>query len=485
VRMVECVVVGGGPAGIAAATTAGAAGVETWLVDENEQLGGQYYRRLPPQFGVHPAKKEPRSALQVAELIKRARDAGVSFKVGTSVWGIFNGKEVHLASCGATEAIRAKTLVLAPGAHDRVPPFPGWTLPGVVTAGGAQNLLKGSGVLPGGRVLVAGSGPLLLQTASMLVEAGAHVVGLCEAASLGGAWRQGLTLVQHPGLLQEALGYMWILRRARVPIWKGTIVTRATGSTQVEGVEVTRCDPLWQPINGTQRSLEIDALVVGYGFVPAIELSRLAGCDHWYDAVADTWVPVRGPNLECSVEGVFVAGDAGGVLGAKAATLQGCLAGIAVATRLGRGPTALHERMSSLIQRRLRKLEALGRGLSAIYARGEGHYSLAEPDTIVCRCEEVALRDIRASALEGNVTLNELRARLRVGMGQCQGRLCATSIAHVLRLTCGIRPELAGFYTARPPVRPISLASLVASMPAGAVAMRGDRQAEGSTPLGL
>src|SRR5262249_35695769 len=161
-RTVDCVIVGGGPAGLAAARTAARAGVAVMLVDENADLGGQYYRRLPNACGAAARSHRGREAAEGERLIEEVRELGVELCLGAVAWGIFDERTVAVATAERTTLITARTLILAPGAYDRPVPFPGWTLPGVFTAGGAQNLMKGYGVLPGRRVLIAGSGPLLL-----------------------------------------------------------------------------------------------------------------------------------------------------------------------------------------------------------------------------------------------------------------------------------------------------------------------------------
>ena len=177
-------IIGGGPAGLAAARTAARHGVRVTLVDDNAALGGQYYRQLPPWFRAPAGSVLGRESEAGRALIAEVQALGVELRLGATAWGIFDQRTVAIATHDRTEQIRAEALVLAPGAYDRPVPFPGWTLPGVMTAGGAQNLMKGSAVLPGRRVLVAGSGPLLLVVAHTLLEAGARVEAVCEGKRL-------------------------------------------------------------------------------------------------------------------------------------------------------------------------------------------------------------------------------------------------------------------------------------------------------------
>src|SRR5512144_2355664 len=203
-RSVQCVVVGGGPAGLAAARTAARHGVHVMLVDENPELGGQYYRQMPESFRA-PARSATlgKESAEGRRLIDEVRALGVELRLGTVVWGIFDQRVVALATQDESERIVAESLILAPGAYDRPVPFPGWTLPGVITAGGALELMRGHGVLPGHRVLVAGSGPVLFAVAQDLLRGGATVVAVCEAAPMGRLWRVAPRMLAHLDVVQQ------------------------------------------------------------------------------------------------------------------------------------------------------------------------------------------------------------------------------------------------------------------------------------------
>src|SRR5262249_41059844 len=217
-RTVQCVVVGGGPAGLAAAQTASRFGVHVLLVDENPELGGQYYRQMPAEFR-GPARSGGigKESAEGRRLINEVRARGIELRLGTVAWGIFDQRTVALATQEGSERILAEHLILAPGAYDRPVPFPGWTLPGVITAGGAQNLMKGYRVLPGRRVLVAGSGPLLLVVAHYLLRGGAQVVAVCEASPMQQLWRYAHRMLPHLNFVQQGYHYRRELTAAGVP----------------------------------------------------------------------------------------------------------------------------------------------------------------------------------------------------------------------------------------------------------------------------
>ncbi|MBI1734604.1 MAG: FAD-dependent oxidoreductase [Candidatus Rokubacteria bacterium] len=484
----DVAVIGGGPAGLAAAAAAAEAGARVTLVDENAQLGGQYWRQPPPEFG--PTTPHGDGA-QGRALIDRVRALGVDLRLGTAVWGLFDeagglegpqtptrsepprrsragprdrcrhrdGRTLALARGDEVERLQATAIVFATGAHDRPVPFPGWTLPGVMTAGGAQNLMKGYGVLPGRRVLIAGTGPLLLVVAHSLLAGGANVVAVAEAASMRGAWRWGPRLFRHPGLLRQGLGYLAGLRRAGVPLLRGHVIRRALGESEVTGATVSACDETWTPRPGTERRFDVDAVVVGYGFVPS-DMARLAGCEYRWAPDIGGWVPVLRAAQSTTVPGVFVAGEAAGVAGAVVALEEGRLAGLASARHVGCLDGARFRALAAPVERRLRRLASFRRVMDEVYRAGPGLVALAEPDTIVCRCEELRAATVQTAIDDGARVVNEVKTYTRAGMGRCQGRLCGATVAAMIARSTGDSPAAAGTYTARMPVRPISLAAL-------------------------
>lgn len=460
-RTVDCVVVGGGPAGLAAARAAATAGVKVMLIDENPQPGGQYYRQMPATFQVTDPRRLGRETAEGRQLIDEIRELGIEVRLDTVAWGVFDGLTVALAHGEQSERVAARTLVLAPGAYDRPVPFPGWTLPGVVTAGGAQNLMKAYRVLPGRRVLVAGSGPLLLVVAHYLLAGGAEVAAVCEAAGMHGIWRHALRLLPHLNFVQQGVRYRREIQAAGVPLLTGQVIRRVRGISEVTGAEVAACDAEWRPIAGTEQTFDVDAVVVGYGFVPSLELARLAGCEQRYVPEADAWVPQRNRDLESSVANVWVVGDGAGVAGSAVALAEGQLAGLAVARRLGRLDDRAWQSGAARARGRLRHLAGFRAVMDTIYRVGSGLSTLADDDTVLCRCEEVTVGDALAAVREGATQLNEVKAWTRVGMGRCQGRMCGPALAHLVARATGRSVAEAGVFTPRPPTKPVPMAALV------------------------
>lgn len=448
----QVLIVGAGPAGLAAATSAAEAGARVVVIDDNAQAGGQIHRQVPHEFGLPHASVYANRGHQ---LFRQATAAGVTFRFGCTAWGCFDPGIMDVVDSRGVDRIRADAVILAPGAHDRPTPLPGWTLPGVFTVGGAQALLKGQRVLPGTRMLLAGTGPLLLVVASQLCEAGVEVVAVAEPVP---AWR-GLTvlpaLLRQWSLLGDAVRYRSTLLRHRVP-WLGrTMVTRVSGTDGVTGATVAHVDDDWRPIAGSEQHFEVDAVAIGYGLVPSIELARLCGCRVEYDAATRTWLPVRDVDFESTTPGVFVVGDGAGVAGAIVAAEEGHIAGCAVARRLGTLSAEAYAQRTSPSRARLRALGRFRAVVDRAYTLRDGVFQLADHETIACRCEDVTFAELDAAIDDGARDAAALKSFTRCGMGSCQGRMCASTTADWLARRTGRPVQLMPPATIAPPAKPV------------------------------
>jgi thioredoxin reductase len=450
----ELLVIGAGPAGLAAAAEAARAGVHVLLIDDNLRPGGQIHRQTPAEFrstGV-AASADFRGG---QALFEEARATGVNFRFGCTVWGSFEPNLFEVTDGTDSFQVAAGRTVIAAGAHDRPVPVPGWTLPGVFTVGGAQVLLKSQHMLPGRRILLAGAGPLLLVVASQLVQAGANVVAISEPI---GTW-SGLSvlpaLAREWRLLRDGLRYRARVFRGGIPWLSGTVLVRVEGIECVTGAVLADVDAQWRPRRGTERHVAVDAVAIGYGLLPSIELPRICGCAVEYDRTALTWRPVRSPLFESSVPGIFIVGDGAGIAGAVVAVEEGRVAGLAVAEQLGhmRGDAARRLRASHLS--RLKTLERFRRTLDRTYALRPGLFELATPSTMACRCEEVTFAELEEAAQDGADSPAVLKSFTRCGMGPCQGKMCGAATAEWLARRVGRNVEAMGPLSAAPPARPV------------------------------
>lgn len=454
VEHTDVVVVGAGPAGLHAALAAAQAGAQVTLIDGYSRPGGQYFK--PPLVGQGGLSDHQR---QGQALWQQVTAAGVRLFSETVVWGVFEDRLLGVCGPEAPFWIQAKAIVLATGAYDRPVAFPGWTLPGVITAGAAQTLLKSQRMLPGRRVVLAGTGPLQLVVAAELARAGATVVAVFEGARLfTRGWRRAGALWGQWSRLAEGFSSRLTLLRHSVPYRLGWGVVEARGDETLSQVIVAQLDDAWHPIPGTEQPLICDTLCIGYGFIPSTELSRLAGAKHVWRPELGGEVPVRDANMQTTVPGIYAVGDGAGIGGAPLAMLEGRIAGLSVAAQLGclDATTARDEieRLAPALARERR----FQRMYAALFTPGPGIYEWARDDTLICRCEEVTQAEVRQAVALGADSTNEVKLVTRCGMGDCQGRICGQLVAHLVAREMGRPISDVGLLPPRPPIYPLPMA---------------------------
>lgn len=445
--MSDLLVVGGGPAGLAAATAASDAGLATLLVDENGRLGGQYYRQ-PRGDGASAVMD--RSSRSGASAIAALRESGARAMPAATAYGAAPGR-VEIDERGEQRTIDSALLV-ATGATERVVPLPGWTLPGVVTCGAAQSLVKMHGEPVGRRVLVAGSGPFLLPVAAALIRAGAEVAGVLEAQRLG---RRAIAAAcSSPDVLREAAGHLWALAAARVRLRAGWAVFEIREGTRGLRAEIGRLDREGRRVPGETASVDCDAVCLSDGFVPSVELAELAGASLRFQPRSRTWGVAADPVSGATTAGrVWAAGAcAEPWSGARLSAAAGQVAGLAAAREIAGGaadpPAAGRE-------------ERLSRRLSLAFPTRPAWYERTSDDVVVCRCENVTAGEIRDAARRAP-DVSAVKRATRAGMGLCQGRTCQAAVAELTAAAGGLPIESVGRFTSRSPLRPTSLEILAA-----------------------
>ena len=452
-------VVGGGPGGLSAASVVAEHGVDVVVIDERSKLGGQFYKQPPPERAIDDSRIDSQYRAG-RKLIARAQDAGVRFLNDVTLWGAFAPDSLAARSQDCDWVLRPGRLVLATGAHERPVPIPGWTLPGVMTTGAAQTLLRSGQVAPGERVMLSGNGPLNMQVAAELVRAGVDVVALAEQADL--RWWRNLgngagMLAAAPELVAKGFSYRTTLARAGVPVIDRASVVEIRGNQRAEGAVVARLDASGRPIPGTEREFDADAVCLGYGFIPANEISRALGCDHRYDPVTGTFVAVRTATGRTSLDSVWVVGDAGGINGAYVATALGAIAGADVLADLGVATADLSARAVSRAGRTLRRHRRFQHHLRGLYRAEPLTTELARDATLVCRCESVTLGELREAFAGGATSAGAAKRLTRAGMGKCQGRYCSPSVLAMAAGASNVPPgEFSGF-APQAPIRPVAV----------------------------
>ncbi len=316
--VVPLVIVGGGPAGLSAAAAAARFGIETVIVDENDVAGGQLIKQTHMFFGSREHHARVRGIDIGSKLIGDIEALPVRLMLGTTVLGLYQDRTLSLLAGDRHIAVRAESVVLATGASENMLAFENGDLPGVYGAGAVQTLMNVHGVTPGERVLMIGAGNIGLIVAYQLLQAGVEVAAIIDAAPEIGGYHVHAAKI----------------RRAGVPILTSHTILKVSGDDRVTSAEIAMVDANWQPVPGSERTLDIDTVCLAVGLTPNCELAFQSGCRQAFVPYLGGPVAVHGRDLETTVDGVFIAGDASGIEEASTAMLEGRLAGLAVAERL-------------------------------------------------------------------------------------------------------------------------------------------------------
>ncbi|MFC6236022.1 FAD-dependent oxidoreductase, partial [Leucobacter soli] len=457
----DVLVVGAGPSGLAAARDLARAGLDVLVVDDRAKLGGQFFKQ--PSTGLPVDERElDGQYLSGRKLMDEAVSAGITALTGVTVWAAFEPDRFMARSADERWVIAPKRVILATGAFERGVPVPGWTLPGVMTTGAGQTLLRSYQVSAGDRVLIAGNGPLNIQLAAELSRAGVRIVGLVEAsrmlspARLLSGVRMGLN---SPGLTLDGVKYLAGLAARRVPLITGSVIERLEGDpvTGVRRATVAGVDAEGRP-TGRRRAFDVDAVCLGYGFLPSNDLARSLGCAHDFDAALGSLVTRTDATGRTSIPTVWSIGDSAGVRGAKFAQAQGALAAAAVASEL----LERHVLPDAAARRAARRNLAFQRGVQGMFAAPVLTDQLAEPETVVCRCESVTHAEVSEAMSDRTSSPGSVKRITRAGMGKCQGRYCGPVLTAMQeRRTGSPIGERSGF-APQAPVKPVPLIDVAA-----------------------
>jgi len=446
----DVAIVGAGPAGLAAAAVTAGCGLSTLLLDENPGPGGQIHRAITstPLGGETILDRDYWDGLNLVLDLKDSRAHYVSRAV---VWSIDREREIGVSVTGAAQMVRARRVILATGAMERPFPIRGWTLPGVMTVGAAQTVLKASGLVPEGRVVLAGCGPLLWLCAYQLLKAGCPIQAILDttdAAARRDAMRHAPEFARSHYLAKGIKLMAYVRRKVRV-IGRVTALS-AHGDGRLDSIS-------YIAKSGTPERMPADYLLLHQGVIPNVNLAMSVGVPHTWDDVQLCWTPPVDSFGTTPVDGIAIAGDGAGIAGGWAAADRGRLAGIAAVRAIDPHHTGLPDELAIR-----RDLEHALRGRAFIdkLYRPARTFRIPADDTIVCRCEEITAGQIRAAVAIGADGPNQLKSFLRCGMGPCQGRLCGTTVTEVIADARNVAPAEVGHYRLRPPVKPITLAEL-------------------------
>lgn len=448
----DLVIVGAGPAGMAAATLAAKNGASVALLDEQPHLGGQIYRNITD------------STAEMKDILGPDYGAGIQLTEGFSaekvtyissaiVWDVTPSRTVTFTVNGNAGRIEGRCLLLATGALERPVPVPGWTLPGVMTAGAAQILMKTSGIVSKQAVL-AGSGPLIYLLAAQMVAAGAPPLAIVETQSMKDhllALRHLTGAVRGHKAILKGLGLLQTIRRAGVKRYTNVEMIEVLGETQVTGIRITK--------SGRAEDFTCDTVLLHQGVVPNTQISRALRLDHEWNETQRCFRPVTDQWGRSTSPEIFIAGDGAGIGGAKVAEYAGQISAAEILFSLGHIDAQTRDAMARPVLIAMKKEQAVRPFLDTLYSIPDFIARPADPVTI-CRCEEVTAGDIRRFAKLGCTGPNQTKAFSRSGMGPCQGRYCGITVTEILAHEHDMHPDDVGSYRIRMPIKPVSLGEI-------------------------
>ncbi|RWO60808.1 MAG: FAD-dependent oxidoreductase [Mesorhizobium sp.] len=451
VKKYDLVVIGAGPAGLAGALQAHELGLSIVVLDDGKRPGGQIYRNLE-NLTDKMRSILGKSYLNGESLLGNAQHMGLDIRTEAVVWHVSAEKIVYFVQKDEVAAVEAEAIMLATGALERPFPVPGWTLPGVMTAGAAQIAMKSGSAIPAGRIVLAGCGPLLYLVAGQLAQAGADVQAVLDTTPRGNYWRA----IRHTKLgstslkqLLDGIGMIRAISAYGIRKIRQVDDIRIRGENRAEAVEYS-----------TPREsgiIEADCILLHQGVVPNIQLYRHLGCEIKWDDSQLCFHPSIAGNWETSVPGVFAVGDNAGIMGAKAAEYSARLAALHIAENNKR---IVDPKIKNFIKRKFRQLTEIRKFLDTLYRPPSQFRMPTREDTVICRCEEITAGEITDLAAAGCVGPNQAKFFTRCGMGPCQGRNCGLTVTELFAHATGKSPSEVGYYTIRSPIRPLPLAAL-------------------------
>lgn len=449
----DIIIIGAGPAGMAASKVSAKYGASVLVIDEQRSPGGQIYRAIEDQ--INQNRPELGETFRDGfDLVKAFRASGADYVTSASVWQLSSDLEVGYSKDGSARMVSGKQIILANGAQERPMPVPGWTLPGVMTVGAAQILLKESQIGIENAVF-AGTGPLLYLAVHQYLQAGIPIKAVLDMTQARNYVSAALHLPWALGKLGKLVeGWRWTreIAKSNIPFFKGVDDIRIGGEDAVTHLEFRR--------DGKWTWADCEHVLLHQGVVPSINLALAAGCAHSWDWLQCCWIIDTDDWCSSSVPGIAVAGDGATIGGNAAAEHSGQIAALGALEKIGLLDARTRDESSKPI-RKLLKAEMRARPFLETLFRPAEHMRIPQSDTtIVCRCEEITAGDIRETVAIGCSGPNQLKSYCRCGMGPCQGRLCGLTVSELIAETTGRSVTEVGYYRLRSPVKPLRLEEL-------------------------
>ena len=446
----DIVIIGSGPAGIAAAVSSASNGAKVLVIDSNIDIGGQVYKPPPRTYKqlTKVSSKEVKIQKSFSKLIEENK---IDIALEHTVWQVNQGFKVYAYNNNnSTTVWKCKVLIIATGTYERIIPFPGWTLPGVIGLAASTTLLKSHRVLPGKNTIVAGCGPLLAVVASGIIKAGGKVGAVIDLNS-SLEWLSSITpMLSNPSNLFEGIGWLKNIIFARTPIYFNSAIESVTKKDN--DLEITLVQKNFK--KNRKIKLIADSLCVGHGLIPSVDISKSLGVELYFENSSSNWRPKINKYFQSSIEKLYIVGDGSGISGAIPAYEKGLIAGNASSYELKYIEKDRLDLITNKIFKRLKKLEKFGKSMAKLMTPSSQIIKNVTKDTIVCRCEDIKREEIEEAIKFGAREINQLKSWTRCGMGPCQGRTCEDAISRIMSEHLGSR-EKVGTFTRRFPLKPI------------------------------
>lgn len=453
----DLAIIGSGPAGLSAAITASRCGLSVAVLDDQSAPGGQIYRAVEASASKnrHLRALLGKDYQAGAELVDAFRSSEANYHPDHKIWGLSSEGDVSLVGPDGAREFRAKRVLIAAGAMERPMPIPGWTLPGVMTAGSAQIQMKTAGQVPDVPFVIAGSGPLLYLVAWQLNQAKAPLKAVLDTTPVSNyvrATRHLYGALTNFSQIKKGLGWIYDLKRSGVQIISRVADLSIEGNESVENVR-------WTTSSGKTGAVACQIVLLHQGVVPNYQLASLAECDVVWDDCQKSWRTNADIWGATSQNCIAVAGDGGAISGAIAARDQGYLAGLDAAFRLNKIGESERDEQATAALNTLRRNSRFRRFVDELYKPPDWTL-VPKDDTIVCRCEEIKACEIRRAAQLGAVGANQVKFYTRAGMGRCQGRMCGLACTAICAQVHAKSPSEVGFARVRPPIRPVTIGEM-------------------------
>jgi len=457
----DLLIIGAGPAGLAAAVEADKLGLSVSLLDEQSQVGGQIYRNIQTQSLLNKTilGKDYYAGKSLAEDFKAS---SCDYINQANVWQLGEKGEAYFSRNGQAQQLDAKHILLATGAQERPFPISGWTLPGVMTAGAAQTLLKSSGLGAEGAVF-AGSGPLLYLIVYQYIQAGLKVKALLDTTPA----KNYFTAIKHLDSalkgwqhVHKGLSLIKAIKAAGVPHIKGVKALKALSNSNTIGTDQESLNKVIYDLGSKSIEIETDHLFLHQGVTPNVNLAMASGCEHLWSEEQACWQPTLDIWGQSSQQNISIIGDGAGISGAISARFKGRLSAQNLAFKLGKISKQQRDDLAKPVRKALNKELAFRPFIDSLYLPTKELRRPQQDDVIVCRCEEVTHGEIKTAITQGCMGPNQLKSFTRCGMGPCQGRQCGLTVTEIMSHERQEQPSQVGYYRVRAPIKPLNLGEL-------------------------